>query len=172
MAKKILVGLSLAVIVMLAVPLGLMAASVVRGESPKQLAEKEQLGELDPGSEDDPQAEDVLKPVVQPDPGPMPPPPVLAEAEPAEEAAEPEPAPASGRPCWGPTKRPAWWTGWTAMRMTTDHWQHRKKLRTPQSGRPQLFCVNRIYRSGGEPSGRRNRVSSGRSASGAEAVKR
>ncbi|MCI8438749.1 MAG: hypothetical protein HFF73_04445 [Oscillospiraceae bacterium] len=96
MAKKILVGLSLAVIVMLAVPLGLMAASVVRGESPKQLAEKEQLGELDPGSEDDTQAEDVLKPVVQPDPGPMPPPPVLAEAEPAEEAAEPEPAPASG----------------------------------------------------------------------------
>ena len=94
MAKKILVGLSLAVIVMLAVPLGLMAASVVRGESPKQLAEKEQLGELDPGSEDDTQAEDVLKPVVQPDPGPMPPPPVLAEAEPAEEAAEPEPAPA------------------------------------------------------------------------------
>ena len=99
MAKKILVGLSLAVIVMLAVPLGLMAASVVRGESPKQLAEKEQLGELDPGSEDDTQAEDVLKPVVQPDPGPMPPPPVLAEAG--------FTAPAESRPAEGTGSRPA-----------------------------------------------------------------
>jgi len=97
MAKKILIGLSLAVIVMLAVPLGLMAASVIRGESPKQLAEKEQLGELvaEPGGEDDSDTQlDGLKPVVQPDPGPMPPPPVVAEAEPADDApAEPEAAP-------------------------------------------------------------------------------
>lgn len=93
MAKKLLIGLSLAVVVMLAVPLGLMAASVIRGESPKQIAEKEQLGEVDPGGEDGAQA-DALKPVVQPDPGPMPPPPVLAAAEPAEDASEPEAAPA------------------------------------------------------------------------------
>lgn len=98
MAKKILIGLSLAVVVMLAVPLGLMAASVIRGDSPKQLAEKERLGELDtePGGEDSTQA-DGLKPVVQPDPGPMPPPPVLAEAEPEEDAAEPETAPETGK---------------------------------------------------------------------------
>jgi len=97
MAKKILIGLSLAVVVMLAVPLGLMAASVIRGESPKQLAEKEQLGELEaePGGEEDTQT-DVLKPVVQPDPGPMPPPPVVTAAEPAEDPpAEQETAPAA-----------------------------------------------------------------------------
>lgn len=96
MAKKILVGLSLAVIVMLAVPLGLMTASVIRGESPKQLAEKEQPGELeaDPGSEDGSDTQlDSLKPEVEPDPGPMPPPPVLAEADSTEEATEAEPAP-------------------------------------------------------------------------------
>ena len=97
MAKKILIGLSLAVVVMLAVPLGLMAASVIRGESPKQLAEKEQLGELEaePGGEEDTQT-DVLKPVVQPDPGPMPPPPVVTAAESAEDPpAEQETAPAA-----------------------------------------------------------------------------
>lgn len=99
MVKKILIGLSLAVIVMLAVPLGLMAASVIRGESPKQMAEKEQLGELEaePGGVDGVDTQtDVLKPVVQPDPGPMPPPPVVAEADPAEDVpAEPEAAPAA-----------------------------------------------------------------------------
>ena len=104
MAKKILIGLSLAVVVMLAVPLGLMAASVIRGESPKQLAEKEQLGELEDesASEDGSDAQtDALRPVVQPDPGPMPPPPVVAEAEPPEDAPavqETAPAaPASGK---------------------------------------------------------------------------
>lgn len=108
MAKKILIGLSLAVVVMLAVPLGLMAASVIRGESPKQMAEKEQLGEVEaePGSEDGVQT-DVLKPVVQPDPGPMPPPPVLADA--TEDAAEPEaePAPDTGSSGKKTTKKAA-----------------------------------------------------------------
>ena len=45
MKSKILIVLSLLVIAALAVPLGLMTAAILRGESPRQLAEKEQLAE-------------------------------------------------------------------------------------------------------------------------------
>lgn len=98
MKSKILIVLSLLVIAALAVPLGLMTAAILRGESPRQLAEKEQLAE---GLPDEEQQTDVSepasgqslpypKPVVPPDPGPAP----QSEPEPEAEA-ESEPAPAA-----------------------------------------------------------------------------
>ena len=98
MKSKILIVLSLLVIAALAVPLGLMTAAILRGESPRQLAEKEQLAE---GLPDEEQQTDVSepasgqslpypKPVVPPDPGPAP----QTEPEPEAEA-ESEPAPAA-----------------------------------------------------------------------------
>lgn len=96
MKSKILIVLSLLVIAALAVPLGLMTAAILRGESPRQLAEKEQLAEGLPDEEQQPDVSEPAsgqslpypKPVVPPDPGPAP------QAEPEPEA-EPEPAPAA-----------------------------------------------------------------------------
>lgn len=98
MKSKILIVLSLLVIAALAVPLGLMTAAILRGESPRQLAEKEQLAEGLPDEEQQPDVSEPAsgqslpypKPVVPPDPGPAP----QTEPEP-EAAAEPEPAPAA-----------------------------------------------------------------------------
>ena len=96
MKSKILIVLSLLVIAALAVPLGLMTAAILRGESPRQLAEKEQMAEGLPDEEQQPDVSEPAsgqslpypKPVVPPDPGPAP----QAETEPE---AEPEPAPAA-----------------------------------------------------------------------------
>lgn len=96
MKSKILIVLSLLVIAALAVPLGLMTAAILRGESPRQLAEKEQMAEGLPDEEQQPDVSEPAsgqslpypKPVVPPDPGPAP------QAEPEPEA-EPEPAPAA-----------------------------------------------------------------------------
>lgn len=96
MKSKILICLSLLVIAALAVPLGLMTAAILRGESPRQLAEKEQMAEGLPDEEQQPDVSEPAsgqslpypKPVVPPDPGPAP------QAEPEPEA-EPEPAPAA-----------------------------------------------------------------------------
>ena len=108
MKSKILIVLSLLVIAALAVPLGLMTAAILRGESPRQLAEKEQLAEGLPDEEQQPDVSEPAsgqslpypKPVVPPDPGPAP----QTEPEPEAEA-ESEPAPAA--PAWR-----AAWTGW------------------------------------------------------------
>ena len=96
MKSKILIVLSLLVIAALAVPLGLMTAAILRGESPRQLAEKEQMAEGLPDEEQQPDVSEPAsgqslpypKPVVPPDPGPAP------QAEPEPEA-EPEPVPAA-----------------------------------------------------------------------------
>ena len=61
MKSKILIVLSLLVIAALAVPLGLMTAAILRGESPRQLAEKEQMAEGLPDEEQEP---DVSEPAV------------------------------------------------------------------------------------------------------------
>ena len=98
MKSKILIVLSLLVIAALAVPLGLMTAAILRGESPRQLAEKEQLAEGLPDEEQQPDVSEPAsgqslpypKPVVPPDPGPAP----QSEPEPEAEA-ESEPAPAA-----------------------------------------------------------------------------
>ena len=98
MKSKILIVLSLLVIAALAVPLGLMTAAILRGESPRQLAEKEQLAEVLPDEEQQPDVSEPAsgqslpypKPVVPPDPGPAP----QTEPEPEAEA-ESEPAPAA-----------------------------------------------------------------------------
>ena len=102
MKSKILIVLSLLVIAALAVPLGLMTAAILRGESPRQLAEKEQLAEGLPDEEQQPDVSEPAsgqslpypKPVVPPDPGPAPQAETEAGAEPEPEA-EPEPAPAA-----------------------------------------------------------------------------
>ena len=98
MKSKILIVLSLLVIAALAVPLGLMTAAILRGESPRQLAEKEQLAEGLPDEEQQPDVSEPAsgqslpypKPVVPPDAGPAP----QTEPEPEAEA-ESEPAPAA-----------------------------------------------------------------------------
>ena len=69
--NKILVGVSLATTLALAIPVGFMTASVVRGESPRQVASREaveDVAEEDPIENEPIQQPEDIKPEVQPDP--------------------------------------------------------------------------------------------------------
>ncbi len=133
---KILVGVSLAAIIALAVPLGLMTATIIRGESPRQLAKNAKViytvGTADKTEQDDaqpePEAEPAepvqpmtvgeqlgFKPQVQPDPQLDTVPEAEVEVTP-EPAPEPEPAP-SAEPEPEPEPAPAPST--TATKKTT-----------------------------------------------------
>lgn len=75
--SKVLVGVSLAVMIALAVPLSLMTAAIIQGESPRQLAEHARMSENEAQSENNTgEPEQLLgegdlyqKPEVSPDPG-------------------------------------------------------------------------------------------------------
>ena len=100
---KVLTGISIALVLALAVPLGLMTAAIVRGESPRQLAEKAAV--TAEAEETDAQPESSAKPLTvgeefgvkpQVEPDPMLPSEAEAESEPPEDELEtPEEAPES-----------------------------------------------------------------------------